>query len=188
MTIGSLTENSDNGDHHTAARLNEGAPAWDLWRRIAAKDPAFGRPDVFGAHIPQTKWESATVTTLDARIPAYIQKIAKRDPFSGKVVTGGIVSVRDSRWLMSWTVNRQPHFKNQPKDQIVVWVYAVRGYARRLREEADAGLHRRGDHPRVAVPPGRAGGRDRCAGRDRCEDGAGDDAVHHGVLHATPGR
>jgi oleate hydratase len=54
MTIGSLTENSDNGDHHTAARLNEGpAPAWDLWRRIAAKDAAFGRPDVFGAHIPQ---------------------------------------------------------------------------------------------------------------------------------------
>ncbi len=54
MTIGSLTENSDNGDHHTAARLNEGpALAWDLWRRIAAKDDAFGRPDVFGAHIPE---------------------------------------------------------------------------------------------------------------------------------------
>jgi len=126
MTIGSLTENSDNGDHHTSAKLDEGpAPAWDLWRRIAAKDPAFGRPDVFGAHIPETKWESATVTTLDARIPAYIQKIAKRDPFAGKVVTGGIVTARDSSWLLSWTVNRQPHFKHQPKDQIVVWVYAL---------------------------------------------------------------
>ncbi len=126
MTIGSLTENSDNGDHHTAAKLNEGpAPAWDLWRRIAAKDAAFGRPDVFGAHIPETKWESATVTTLDQRIPAYIQKIAKRDPFSGKVVTGGIVTAKDSSWLLSWTVNRQPHFKQQPKDQIVVWLYGL---------------------------------------------------------------
>lgn len=125
-TIGSLTENSDNGDQHTPAKLNEGpAPAWDLWRRIAAKDPSFGRPDVFGGHIPETKWESATVTTLDERIPEYIQKICKRDPFSGKVVTGGIVTVRDSRWLMSWTVNRQPHFKQQPKDQIVVWVYSL---------------------------------------------------------------
>ncbi len=26
---------------------------------------------------------------------------------------------------MSWTVNRQPHFKQQPKDQIVAWVYAL---------------------------------------------------------------
>jgi oleate hydratase len=126
MTIGSLTENSDNGNHHTPAKLNEGlAPAWDMWRRIAAKDPAFGHPDVFGAHIPETKWESATVTTLDQRIPSYIQKIARRDPFSGKVVTGGIVTAKDSSWLLSWTVNRQPHFKQQPKDQIVVWVYAL---------------------------------------------------------------
>ena len=125
-TIGSLTENSDNGDQHTPAALNEGpAPAWDLWRRIAAKDPSFGRPDVFGAHISETKWESATVTTLDPRIPGYIQKIAKRDPFGGKVVTGGIVTAQDSAWLLSWTVNRQPHFKQQPKDQIVVWVYSL---------------------------------------------------------------
>ncbi|NHZ41538.1 oleate hydratase [Massilia aquatica] len=126
VTIGSLTENSDNGDHHTPARLNEGpAPAWDLWRRIAAKDGAFGRPDVFGAHIAQTKWESATITTLDARIPPYIEKIAKRDPFSGKVVTAGIVTVKDSAWLMSWTVSRQPHFKQQPKHQLVGWLYAL---------------------------------------------------------------
>lgn len=126
MTIGSLVENSDEGDHHTAAKLNTGpAPAWDLWRRIAAKDPAFGHPDVFGAHIPQTKWESATVTTLDDRIPEYIRKVCGRDPFSGRVVTGGIVTVKDSSWLLSWTVNRQPHFKQQPPDQVVVWVYSL---------------------------------------------------------------
>ena len=126
MTIGSLTENSDDGDHHTPAKLDVGpAPAWDLWRRIAAKDPAFGRPDVFGAHIPETKWESATVTTLDPRIPKHIARIARRDPFSGKVVTGGIVTARDSAWLLSWTVNRQPHFKAQPQDQVVVWIYGL---------------------------------------------------------------
>ncbi|MDY6810196.1 MAG: oleate hydratase [Actinomycetota bacterium] len=126
MTIGSLTENSFNGDHHHPAELDEGpAPAWDLWRRIAAKDDSFGRPDVFGGHIPQTKWESATVTTVDPRIPGYIEKICKRDPFSGKVVTGGIVTAKDSQWLLSWTVNRQPHFKAQKAEEIVVWVYAL---------------------------------------------------------------
>ncbi|BBX85130.1 oleate hydratase [Mycolicibacterium aubagnense] len=125
-TIGSLTENSDNGDHHTPAKLDTGrAPAWELWRRIAQHDSSFGRPEVFCDNIAQSKWESATVTTLDLRIPEYIQKICKRDPFSGKVVTGGIVTVRDSSWLLSWTVNRQPHFKQQPPDQIVVWVYGL---------------------------------------------------------------
>ena len=125
-TIGSLTENSDNGDHHMPAKLNEGpAPAWELWRRIAAKDEAFGRPDVFSAHIPETKWESATITTLDERIPEYIRRIVKRDPFSGNVVSGGIVTVKDSSWLCSWTVNRQPHFKQQPKGQIVSWFYSL---------------------------------------------------------------
>ncbi|CAN5270495.1 oleate hydratase [soil metagenome] len=126
MTIGSLTENSDEGDQHTPAVLNEGpAPAWDLWRNVAAKDPSFGRPGVFADHIPETKWESATVTTRDSRIPAYIEKIAKRDPFGGKVVTGGIVTATDSSWLLSWTVNRQPHFKQQKADEVVVWVYAL---------------------------------------------------------------
>lgn len=126
ITIGSLTENSDNGDHATAAKLNIGpAPAWDLWKNIAKQDLCFGRPEVFCSDIAKTKWESATVTTLDARIPEYIKKIAKRDPFNGKVVTGGIVTVKDSSWLLSWTVNRQPHFKQQPKDQIVVWLYSL---------------------------------------------------------------
>ncbi|CAG9948937.1 unnamed protein product [Clonostachys rosea f. rosea IK726] len=126
LTIGSLTENSDLGDHQTPAVLRDGpAPAWDLWRRIAAKDIDFGRPEVFCGDISRTKWQSATVTTLDSRIPQYIQKICRRDPFSGKVVTGGIVTARDSNWMMSWTVNRQPHFKKQPKDQIVVWLYGL---------------------------------------------------------------
>jgi oleate hydratase len=125
-TIGSLTENSTDGDQHTPAALNEGpAPAWDLWKNIARNDPSFGRPEVFCGNIAESKWESATVTTLDERIPAYIEKIAKRDPFSGKVVTGGIVTARDSSWLLSWTVNRQPHFKQQPAEQIVVWVYSL---------------------------------------------------------------
>ena len=56
-----------------------------------------------------------------------MEKICKRDPFSGKVVTGGIVTGKDSSWLMSWTINRQPHFKEQPKGQLVVWVYGLYG-------------------------------------------------------------
>ena len=44
------------------------------------------------------------------------------------MVTGGIITVKDSKWLMSYTLNRQPHFKDQPKDQLVVWVYGLFTY------------------------------------------------------------
>ena len=128
VTNGSLVENSNWGDHHTPAQYNpevrEGG-SWYLWRKIAAQDPSFGNPDKFCTTPEESQWESATVTTLDARIPAYIEKIAKRPTRSGKVVTGGIVSAKDSKWLMSWTVNRQPHFSQQPDDQTVVWVHAL---------------------------------------------------------------
>lgn len=126
MTIGSLVDNSDEGDQNTPAAVDRGpASAWDLWRTIARKDSAFGRPEVFSSDIDATKWQSATVTTLDDRIPAYIEKICGRDPRAGKVVTGGIVTVKDSSWLLSWTVNRQPHFKKQRPEQVVVWVYGL---------------------------------------------------------------
>lgn len=126
VTNGSCTENSTYGDQDHAPVLNtEEGGCWRLWRNIAAQDTSFGRPDKFCTDIQATKWESATITTLDDRIPPYIQKVCKRDPFSGKVVTGGIISVKDSSWLMSYTLNRQPHFKEQPKDKLVVWVYGL---------------------------------------------------------------
>ena len=128
VTNGSCTERSMLGDQNTAPDLNikngEG-DSWELWKNIAIQSEEFGHPEKFCMNIKETNWESATVTTLDDKSPQYIQKICKRDPFSGRVVTGGIVSVKDSNWMMSWTVNRQPHFKNQPKDQLVVWVYGL---------------------------------------------------------------
>ena len=54
-----------------------------------------------------------------------IEQICKRDPLAGKTVTGGIVTVNDSKWQMSFTVNRQQQFKSQPEDEVSVWIYAL---------------------------------------------------------------
>ena len=128
ITNGGCVENSAYGSQNEPAAFNktirEGG-GWDMWRKIAAQDPSFGHPDKFCSDPEQSNWMSATVTTLDRRIVPYIEKICKRDPFSGKVVTGGIVTAHDSGWLLSWTINRQPQFRNQPKDQLVIWVYGL---------------------------------------------------------------
>ena len=128
ITNGGCVENSSMGDQNTPAPYNtEIRPGggWDMWRKIAAQDPAFGNPDKFCFDPEQTNWMSATVETLDGRIIPYITSICKRDPFTGKVVTGGIVTVKDSSWLMSWTINRQPQFREQPRDHCLVWVYSL---------------------------------------------------------------
>ena len=109
ITNGGCVENSTMGSQNSPAAWNpdlKPGGGWDMWKRIADQDPSFGHPEKFCSDPNATKWMSATVTTLDGEIPPYIQKICKRDPFSGKVVTGGIVTVQDSNWLMSWTLNR----------------------------------------------------------------------------------
>ncbi|MFR1086090.1 MAG: oleate hydratase [Bacteroides cellulosilyticus] len=37
----------------------------------------------------------------------------------------GIVTGKDSNWLMSCTFNRQSQFRNQPKGQLVGWIYGL---------------------------------------------------------------
>lgn len=128
ITPGGCVENSTMGSQNTPAAYDtEIRPGggWDMWRRIAAQDPAFGNPDKFCFDPEKTNWMSATVETLDQRIIPYIKNICKRDPFSGGVVTGGIVTVKDSGWLMSWTINRQPQFRDQPRGHCLVWVYSL---------------------------------------------------------------
>ncbi|MEG1049197.1 MAG: oleate hydratase, partial [Oscillospiraceae bacterium] len=128
ITNGGCVENSTLGSQNETApfdtEIKEGS-GWDMWRKIAAQDPSFGHPNNFCYNPQQSNWMSATVTTLDEKIPPYIEKICGRDPFAGKVVTGGIVTAKDSNWLLSWTFNRQPQFRTQGKGQLVGWIYGL---------------------------------------------------------------
>ena len=128
ITNGSCTEGTIYGDQDHAPLGDaevRSSGCWSLWKKIAAQDPAFGHPEKFCSDIEKTNWESATVTTSNEEIVDQIKKICRRDPRTGKVVTGGIVSCRDSSWLLSWTINRQGQFKNQKKDEVCVWVYSL---------------------------------------------------------------
>ncbi len=128
VTNGSCTEGTIYGSQNEApvgdAEVRTSG-CWDLWKNIAAQDPAFGHPEKFCGDISRSNWESATVTTSDEKIISYIKDICKRDPRTGNVVTGGIVSCKDSSWLLSWTINRQGQFKEQKKDEVCIWVYSL---------------------------------------------------------------
>lgn len=103
--------------------------SWDMWKNIAkqAKHGEYGNPNAFCNDVEATNWMSATVQTSNEEIIKHIINVCKRDPRDGKVTTGGIVTVKDStdNWYLSWTINRQPQFKAQDKNTVLVWLYAL---------------------------------------------------------------
>ncbi|MDT2828583.1 MAG: oleate hydratase [Enterococcus viikkiensis] len=127
VTNGSITESSTEGDHHTPAPItHELGGSWNLWKNLAKQSNEFGHPEVFCDNLPDESWfVSATVTWENFDIEPYISRLTKRKLRTGKVVTGGIITIKDSNWLMSFATHRQPHFKEQNDQQTVTWVYGL---------------------------------------------------------------
>lgn len=126
FTNGSMTECSTLGNMNKAPELNrEAGGCWRLWKNISKKHPSFGNPEVFCGDIDKSKWESFTITCTDSKMAQVLKNLTGKDPYSGKVVTGGIITIKDSNWLLSVTCNRQPHFINQPENVLVLWAYGL---------------------------------------------------------------
>ena len=122
MTNGSITESTDNGSWSKAPVLKDKSTsgAWMLWEKIAKKDKSFGNPGVFSDAIELQEWYSFTATMKDTTFHDHMEN------FSGNVDgTGGLVTLTDSNWLMSFVIARQPHFPNQPDDVKIFWGYGL---------------------------------------------------------------
>jgi oleate hydratase len=121
VTNGSMTAATTLGSHVAPPVLNTGKPAeWALWRKLARKRRDFGRPWIFDDHIDESWGESFTVTCRDLSLLHMIED------FTGNPAgTGGLVTFKDSNWLLSMIVPYQPHFLNQPVDTAVFSAYGL---------------------------------------------------------------
>ena len=122
VTIGSMTADSRTGDDDHAPELvrDKRDGAWALWENLARKETGFGRPAAFSGNIDESKWESFTVTM---RSPLLVDRIAA---FSGnRPGTGGLMTFKDSGWLMSIVVPHPPHFAGQPEGVFTLWGYGL---------------------------------------------------------------
>nr|WP_281202142.1 oleate hydratase [Nocardia jejuensis] len=122
ITNGSMTADSTLGSTDTAAVLDtsRSSGAWKLWRTLAAKRSGLGNPEVFDSSIKDSTWASFTVTTKDPTFFAEMEKFSGSE--AGK---GGLITFKDSNWLMTIVLNHQPHFREQPSDTFVWWGYAL---------------------------------------------------------------
>lgn len=128
---GSMTEQTayagmDDAPELNCERHDPGSESgWNLWKNLAKKSPVFGKPEKFYGDVDKSIWESATLTCKPSPLVDKLKTLSVNDPYSGRTVTGGIVTFTDSNWLLSVTCNRQPHFPDQPDDTLVLWVYGL---------------------------------------------------------------
>jgi oleate hydratase len=118
----SMTDSSTYGSMALAPeRLSKReSGGWALWEKLAAGRPEFGNPSAFNSSVPESCWESFTVTLNDS---AFFDRMER---FTGNVAgTGGLVTFKDSSWLMSVVLAHQPHYADQPDGVQVFWGYAL---------------------------------------------------------------
>jgi oleate hydratase len=122
LTNGSMTADSSLGSMTSAPVLKttRSSGAWSLWETIAPGRPAFGNPSVFSAHPDESTWESFTVTCTD---PTFFKRM---EEFSGSEAgKGGLITFKDSNWLVTLALSHQPHFIDQPENVFVWWGYGL---------------------------------------------------------------
>lgn len=122
ITIGSMTADASYGADDRPPELIRGKRdgAWTLWENMARKIPDMGNPGVFCENVDESKWESFTLTL---RSPLLIDRIER---YSGNFAgTGGLMTFKDSSWLMSIVVPHPPHFQSQPDGVFTIWGYGL---------------------------------------------------------------
>jgi oleate hydratase len=113
LCVGSMTE---------APRPRPSGRIWALWKRLAQGRTDFGNPDVFfgAARIPDSLWVTFTVTDKGTE---FVDQIAALT--GSEAGRGGLVTLKDSGWVLSLSIFHQPEIIGQPPGTSVWWGYGL---------------------------------------------------------------
>lgn len=124
LTSGSMVQNTSYGNNHTVAEINDDKTrrgCFTLWEKLAAYDKKFGHPEKFISHTDKTQWISFSLTIRD--YPELIQTMERlTNDYNG---CAGLMTFKDSSWLLSTYVQHQPFFPEQPENVQFIWNYGL---------------------------------------------------------------
>lgn len=122
ITIGSMVSNSNLGSMNSAPspEMNTEQGSFELWKNIANHTSDFGNPSVFCNRIDESKWESYTITFRDPTFYKLMVNFSGNEPG-----TGGLVTFKDSNWLLSVVIYHHPHLLHQPQNVEIAWGYGL---------------------------------------------------------------
>ncbi|HKN27773.1 MAG TPA: oleate hydratase, partial [Roseiarcus sp.] len=122
VTTGSQAADLSVGSMAEAPKPQFGGRSVALWRRLAQGRTDFGNPDVYfdPAKAEDSRWVTFTVTTTGTEF--IDQMTALTGSASGN---GGLVTLRDSGWVLSVTIFSNPEVIGQPQGTNVWWGYSL---------------------------------------------------------------
>jgi oleate hydratase len=122
VTTGSQAADLSSGSMTEAPRPRPTGRSWALWQRLAQSRTDFGNPGVFfgPARIPDSLWVTFTVTDTGTDFVEQITALTGSE--SGR---GGLVTLKDSPWVLSLSVFHQPEIIDQPSGTNIWWGYGL---------------------------------------------------------------
>jgi len=122
VTTGSQAADRSAGSMTAVPKPVETGRSWALWKRLAQGRKEFGNPDAFfGApRIADSLWVTLTVTTTSTDFIDQMTRLTGSEPGSG-----GLVTLKDSGWVLSLSIFHQPEVLDQPKGTFVWWGYGL---------------------------------------------------------------
>jgi oleate hydratase len=122
VTLGSQAADLSVGSMKQAPRPQRSGQPWALWQRLAQGRMDFGNPDTFfgTAHVPDTQWVTFTVTTTGPEFFEQMTALTGSEPGSG-----GLVTLKDSSWLLTVTIFHQPEVIAQPPGTMLWWGFLL---------------------------------------------------------------
>ncbi|MFL5286062.1 MAG: oleate hydratase [Rhodopila sp.] len=122
VTLGSQIADMSVGSMAEAPRPQGSGRSWALWQRLAQGRTAFGNPDLFFGmpQVPSSRWVSFTVTTTGTEFLDRMSALTGSEPGAG-----GVVTLKDSGWLLSLTIFHQPEIIGQPPGTNLWWGYGL---------------------------------------------------------------
>jgi oleate hydratase len=122
LTTGSQAADRSAGTMTEPPPQQRGNSTWALWQRLAKDRPGFGNPDVFfgDAVVSDSRWITFTVTTTGDEFIDQIAALTNSE--SGR---GGLVTLKDSGWVLSLSIFHQPEIIGQPDGTKVWWGYGL---------------------------------------------------------------
>jgi oleate hydratase len=122
VTTGSQAADLSPGSMTEAPKPVDAGRSWALWKRLAKEHKGFGNPDAFfGApRIADSRWVTFTVTTTGMEFIDQVTTLTRSDPGSG-----GLLTLKDSGWVLSLSIFLQPEILSQPQGTSVWWGYGL---------------------------------------------------------------